>query len=341
MKVSVVIPSYARPESLRRLLTELSAQVVDETMEVLIIDDGSPEPLEAVVLALAASSPFSMRVERVVHGGVIAARNAGARLARGEYMLSIDDDMSIDPRFVQAHIDAHRQVGRGAMSALYSDRTSLRPAALGRWYEQRAVTWKEALGPQLHAVGTGIYRVAGHLLSAGNLSLRREDYLRVGGYDEGYVIPGCEDMDLGLRLERLGVPTYRIETTHPLHLEPRLSLRAICHRQRRGAMATVRLVRRFPSVFGTPQIEQVNGPLRLGQEPLALSVKKAVKSLVGAALAEPVVLGIAAVLGRLPLRPAFHAALYDGIVGAHIQRGWRDGLKKWGGVAPYGVETRA
>jgi len=340
MKVSVIIPSYARPDSLQRLLGELNAQIVDASMEVLIVDDGSPQPLEAGVRALAASSPFPMRVERVVHGGVIAARNAGARLASGEYMLGIDDDMSIDPHFVQAHIDAHRQVGRGAMSALYSDRTSLRPASLGRWYEQRAETWKRALRPHLQPVGSGIYQVAGHLLSAGNLSLRREDYLRVGGYDEGYVIPGCEDMDFGLRLERLGVPVYRIETTHPLHLEPRLSLRSICHRQRRGAMATVRLVRRFPSVFGKPEIEQVNGPLRLGQEPLALSAKKAVKSLVGAAAVEPTVLGVAAALGRLPLGATLHGALYDAIVGAQIQRGWREGLEKWGAVAPYDAESR-
>jgi GT2 family glycosyltransferase len=341
MKLSVIVPSYARPESLRRILGELSAQVVSESMEILVVDDGSPEPLDPVVREGRMTCPFPMRTERIPHGGVMAARNAGARAARGQYLLYVDDDIAVESRFAQAHLDAHRQTGRGAVSALYSDHTTLRPLSLRRWYETRADAWKREVRPHLQPAGAGIYRVGGQLLSSTNFSLRHDDFLAVGGFDEAYGAPTCEDMDLGLRLERAGIAIYRIETTHPIHLETRLDLRAICRRQRRGALATVRLVRRFPSVFGQPEVERVNGPLRLGREPLVRSAKKVVKAVVGAALAEPAVLAIAAVLGRLPLPPGFHAALYDGIVGAHLQRGWRAGLSKWGGVAPYDGEPPA
>jgi hypothetical protein len=270
----------------------------------------------------------------------MAARNAGAQAARGQYVLYVDDDIGVEPRFARAHLDAHRQVGRAAVSALYADRTTLRPLSLRRWYEARADAWKRGSWPQLRAAGAGIYRVAGQLLSSTNFSLQRDDILAVGGFDEAYSVPSCEDMDLGLRLERAGVAIYRIDTTHPVHLETRLDLRAICRRQRRGALATVRLVRRFPGVFGRPEIEQADAPLRLGREPLALSIKKVVKSLVAATAVEPVVLGLAAALGRLPLGVTLHGALYDAIVGAHIQRGWREGLEKWGAVAPYDAESR-
>ena len=339
MKLSVIIPSYSRPDSLQRLLSELTRQAVDEAMEVLVVDDGSPTPLGGVVQKVAAHAPFRMWDVRVPHAGPIAARNVGARYARGDYLLYLDDDIGVEPNFIQAHIDAHRQIGRGAVSALYVDCALLKPPSLRRWYDDRSQSWKETLRPHLRAAGTGIYRVPGQLLSSTNVSLRRHDFLAIGGFDEAYGVPSCEDMDLGIRLERAGVPIYRIETTQPRHIETRLNLPAICRRQRRGMTATVRLVRRFPEVFGTPAIERVNGPLHLRQDPLRLSLKKLVKSALGVGCVQPGVLFLAAVFGRLPLPSVFHDVVYDAIIGAHIQRGWREGLKLWGGVAPHSEDA--
>jgi len=50
--VSVIIPTYNRPRQLARCLEALSA-TRDETFEVIVADDGSSEPVEAVVHAFA------------------------------------------------------------------------------------------------------------------------------------------------------------------------------------------------------------------------------------------------------------------------------------------------
>ena len=57
--------------------------------ELLVIDDGSPQPVAEL---LEHINDARMRVERVPHGGLSRARNAGAALARGDYIRFVDCD---------------------------------------------------------------------------------------------------------------------------------------------------------------------------------------------------------------------------------------------------------
>ncbi len=90
-RFSIVVPTYNRPDHLRRCLTSLGrlGYPVSE-FEVIVVDDGSPQPLDRIV------APFGSRLNltllRKAHGGPGAARNAGAALARGTYLAFTDDD---------------------------------------------------------------------------------------------------------------------------------------------------------------------------------------------------------------------------------------------------------
>jgi glycosyltransferase involved in cell wall biosynthesis len=58
-------------------------------LELLVIDDGSPEPVAGLLNGI--DDP-RLRVERITHGGISKARNAGAELAQGDYVRFIDSD---------------------------------------------------------------------------------------------------------------------------------------------------------------------------------------------------------------------------------------------------------
>ncbi len=103
--LSVVIPTTNRPDSLIRLVASLQQQTLTtETYEVLIVynteSDKETSPFNGsfVVKLLCAPKP-----------GVNHARNHGARHARGNVILFLDDDCEVvDPSFLQKHFDYHQ-----------------------------------------------------------------------------------------------------------------------------------------------------------------------------------------------------------------------------------------
>jgi glycosyltransferase involved in cell wall biosynthesis len=87
--ISVVVPTRDRPQALRRCIDALAAQSVLDRLEVVVVDDGSlaAEEVATVVARLARA-----RLIRRSGGGPAAARNAGARAARGSLLCFTDDD---------------------------------------------------------------------------------------------------------------------------------------------------------------------------------------------------------------------------------------------------------
>ena len=108
--LSVVIPTYRRPESLKSALQSVFLQTVQELEIIVVVDGGTDEPVWS-------EGSDSVRVVRhAVNRGVSAARNTGARYARGEFVSFLDDDDSWEPRFVEATRDALRRNPDAAFS---------------------------------------------------------------------------------------------------------------------------------------------------------------------------------------------------------------------------------
>src|SRR5262245_14175688 len=86
--VSVIIPTYGRPDRLSQLLAQLSVQETDSfNYEIIVVDDGSPEPVGAIVQAASNQTKAPVRYLRQENRGPAAARNFGAQTACGEYLL--------------------------------------------------------------------------------------------------------------------------------------------------------------------------------------------------------------------------------------------------------------
>jgi glycosyltransferase involved in cell wall biosynthesis len=109
--VTVVIACF----DLGRYLGEAVGSVLAQTFrdyELVVVDDGSTDPRTLDVLAQYERD--GIQVLRRPHGGVSAAKNAGIEIARGEYIVVVDADDVLLPRYLERtvpHLERGTDVG--------------------------------------------------------------------------------------------------------------------------------------------------------------------------------------------------------------------------------------
>jgi GT2 family glycosyltransferase len=224
LRLSVVIPAKDRARELQACLEALFASR-HEGFEVVVVDDGSRDETAAV------AERRGCRVVR--HGacrGAAAARNTGARAARGEILLFLDSDVLVD-RGLLAEVDrafespaTQAVVGLLAKDALHPNFAS-QYDALYMHYQY----WT-------HAESIAIFYTS-------CAAIRRALFIEHGGFDENYKGAGIEDMELGQRLVQRGVSLRldkRLQVSHA-HAFTVIELLA---KNRRTASGTLKIMLR-------------------------------------------------------------------------------------------------
>lgn len=103
MKLSVIIPVYNMQDTLERCLGSVLSQLTDD-MEVILVDDGSTDGSVSLAEPWLLQYPL-LRICRKDNGGLSDARNAGLRLARGQYVTFVDADDEVAPGTYSALMD--------------------------------------------------------------------------------------------------------------------------------------------------------------------------------------------------------------------------------------------
>lgn len=104
--VTGVIPYYSTPEYVGEAVASLLAQTHSK-IEVLIVNDGSFEPADAILDELAADP--RVRVVTQLNRGEGPARTLGVHLSRGEFVVMLDADNVLEPNFVERALETLRQ----------------------------------------------------------------------------------------------------------------------------------------------------------------------------------------------------------------------------------------
>ncbi|MGQ0633374.1 MAG: glycosyltransferase family 2 protein [Planctomycetaceae bacterium] len=98
---SVIIPTYARPRQLANCLESLTRlDAPAGGFEVIVVDDGGPQPLDSVVAPYL--DRMNLTLLRQANGGPGMARNTGAQASRGQYLAFTDDDCLPDRNWLIA-----------------------------------------------------------------------------------------------------------------------------------------------------------------------------------------------------------------------------------------------
>ncbi|MFL5579730.1 MAG: glycosyltransferase, partial [Gemmatimonadaceae bacterium] len=236
--LSVVVATYNRRASAERLLGELARQsLAPAEFEVIVVDDGSAEPVAPALRAVP--TPFALRVLEQPNAGPAAARHRGILAAEGDVVVIVDDDMRLPPDFLAAHRAAHpagsRRVVLGLIEADAGDRLPL---------HERYTT--ALIERTVRGAARGTSRLVGTNLYTGNVSFRRADYLRVGGFDPSFRI--SEDAELGVRLEQAGVEFVGSVDARAAHASDHASFAGFVRRAERYGVADSRMAEKHPAL---------------------------------------------------------------------------------------------
>jgi glycosyltransferase involved in cell wall biosynthesis len=106
MKISVIISIYNEEDVVRRCLGSLDTQEYED-FEVIVVDDGSTDDTKKIIKNFKGK--YRLRMYSQKHKGPGAARNLGAKHAKGEILVFVDADMTFDKDFLAKLIKPIRE----------------------------------------------------------------------------------------------------------------------------------------------------------------------------------------------------------------------------------------
>jgi GT2 family glycosyltransferase len=213
---SVLIPTFNRPDQLRRAVRAVLDQDGVPPFRVILANDGTvpvPDDLRSEPQVTIVDGPF---------GGPAAARNAAIARADGEVVIFTDDDTIPRPGWLRAALDRFQMDG----------------ATVGVVGRVECPAFDPLSEYSVSASDVGDFLTC-------NVAYRRTVLEMLGGFDERF-FPGNEDRDLGYRVSQIGSVVYEptMVVDHPVR---RQTVRDIARRGR-SVPSDWRLLQKHPDL---------------------------------------------------------------------------------------------
>ena len=140
--LSVVIPLYRSEASIERVVADLAALTLEGGLEIVLVNDGSPDGTLGVCRRIAASCPVPVTVVNLArnfgeHNAVIT----GLRHARGQWVVTMDDDGQNPPAEALRLLEAAQRGGHDAVFGDYEVKEHSAWRNLGSWFANRVAGW--------------------------------------------------------------------------------------------------------------------------------------------------------------------------------------------------------
>jgi glycosyltransferase involved in cell wall biosynthesis len=209
MDMSVIIPVRNGAATIGDQLSALAEQSLTGTWEVIIADDGSTDATIAVARSFADKLP-SLQIVTVEGRGIPAGRNTGVSASTGRLLAFLDDDDRVAAGYLQAMLDASEDA-----DLLAGRLNEIRPLGDPQFIPNDAL-------PILH----GFLPFAMGCM----LTVTREAFESVGGFDSAFGPTGAEDVDFSWRVQLAGFRAAFVEDAL-IHYHHRTTLRAALYQR--------------------------------------------------------------------------------------------------------------
>jgi glycosyltransferase involved in cell wall biosynthesis len=182
-RASIVIPCYNPGAMLREALASVEKVRNQSVIEVIIVDDGSSDAESLRILKKAGEAGYCVMSQP--NRGVGAARNAGIRLAKGEFILPLDSDNRLRDVYLKEGVSLLKS--NLSLGVVYTD---------AEYFGEREGRWNVPEFDLLSLVRMNFIDVCA--------LYRKSLWEEVGGYDEQMLSMGLEDWDFWLRVSLHG-----------------------------------------------------------------------------------------------------------------------------------------
>jgi glycosyltransferase involved in cell wall biosynthesis len=205
MHLSVVLPTYNRPDSLARCLRSLASQSADPSLwELVVVNDGGVDVNETV----HANDPgVPVAIVNQGNTGPAGARNRGVENANGRLVAFIDDDCLAEPEWIEKMMAAAApgELIGGKVTNLLS----------GNVCSEASQTLIDHLYESFEGTGDMFF-------TSNNICMHSDDFRRLGGFDSSFRTSAGEDREFCVRAAQAGirlrhVPDVRIGHAHDLN----------------------------------------------------------------------------------------------------------------------------
>lgn len=205
MRATVVVPVFNRGPLLSRIIDALLNQTLScKSYEVIIVDDGSTDTTSEVVHLLQQKYPHhALRYIYQDNAGPAAARNRGVSEAHGTIVLFSDSDCIVPDDWISTHLYAHEQYpeigAAGGGQRVRDDQAS-------RYDRYR----NSYFGNAFSVLYPNKVLITNNVLSqivpydTGNLSVKKQFFQLLGGFDESFRKPAYEDLEFSFRMQHSG-----------------------------------------------------------------------------------------------------------------------------------------
>lgn len=193
MKVTIVTPAHNEAAALPACLKALAEQQTNHQYKVIVVDNKSTD--KTAEIAKSWQARLNLRVISEPKKGRGSARRRGFAQAKTDIILSTDADSIAPKNWIEDTVNAlanHSNAAAVSGSSYIQDGTKL-------------TNWTMKVGMPL---SLRLYRLfVGHyMLTGANFALRRDIYLKAGGFDKQRDM--LDDVDLSFRVARLGKILY-------------------------------------------------------------------------------------------------------------------------------------
>ena len=218
--ISVVIATYGREQALVDSINDILKQDYSN-FEVIVIDQTANHEPDTDRFLKETSAAGKIQLYTLDWASLPGARNYGVRLAKGDVILFVDDDVEIPAGFLQAHAKNYDRPVVGGVAGRVFDRMKLADHASGLEIQDLP---PEAMDPAIAWYHINLVHTVKpqQVLSARgcNMSYRREIFFNEGiWFDERYRGSAVrEESDVGLNIRKTKYLIWYDPTAHLVHL---------------------------------------------------------------------------------------------------------------------------
>ena len=216
VSVSVIIPAYNASRTIGQTLEALSRQQCFQPFEVIVVDDGSYDNTADIVCSFPA-----VCYVRQENAGPAAARNHGARLARGEYLVFTDSDCIPHVDWISRLMEGFCQQQVGVVAGSYG--IANHESRLSRCI-YKEIRWRH------HKLMPDFPNAFGSY----NFCSKRNVFDEVGGFNTAYRCASGEDNDLSYKIVNAGWRIYFERKALVDHYHPTSVLKYLKEQFRHG-----------------------------------------------------------------------------------------------------------